>query len=130
MNRINKFVVFFVMTVGVSLVAFAVDKPMSMRHDKGSMQGMMKGKGNMKGMDGMGKMGGMENMSPEMMDQKMRSMQEHMLKMHDLSNQILGENDAKKKQQLKDEQLNLMKKHMKMMKAMHMNKMQNMHKMN
>ena len=81
MNRINKFVVFFVMTVGVSLVAFAVDKPMSMRHDKGSMQGMMKGKGNMKGMDGMGKMGGMENMSPEMMDQKMRSMQEHMLKM-------------------------------------------------
>ena len=65
---------------------------------------------------------GMGNMNPEMMDKKMRSKQEHMLKMHDLSSQILAENNATKKQKLKDEQLELMKN-------MHMKKMQKKMKM-
>jgi hypothetical protein len=57
-----------------------------------------------------------------MMDKKMRSKQEHMLKMHDLSSRILAEKDSTKKQTLKDEQLALMKK-------MHMDKMQKKMKM-
>ncbi len=57
---------------------------------------------------GMGMMGGM---SEEQMDQHMRAMQEHMLAMHDLSNQILAEKDPAKKEQLKNQQLQLMKSH-------------------
>jgi hypothetical protein len=68
----------------------------------------------MKGM-GMGMhhgMGGMmAGMTEEQKDKHMRSMQEHMLKMHDLSNQILAEKDAAKKEQLKTQQLQLMKAH-------------------
>ncbi len=55
---------------------------------------------------GMGKMSGM---TLEQKDQHMRAMQEHMLKMHDLSNQILAETDPAKKEQLKNQQLELMK---------------------
>jgi hypothetical protein len=52
---------------------------------------------------------------------KMR--QEQMLKMHDLSNKILAETDPKKKQALKDQQLELIKvEHMQMM-SMHHSKM-------
>ena len=48
--------------------------------------------------------------------------------MHDLSNKILAENDPKKKQALKDEQLELIKaEHMQMM-SMHHQKMMNMGK--
>ena len=57
---------------------------------------------------GMGMMGGM---TEEQKTEKMRSMQEHMLKMHDLSNQILTEKDAAKKEALKKQQLELMKAH-------------------
>lgn len=57
---------------------------------------------------GMGMMGGM---SEEQRDQHMRAMQEHMLAMHDLSNQILAEKDPAKKEQLKNQQLQLMKSH-------------------
>lgn len=57
---------------------------------------------------GMGKMSGM---TLEQKDQHMRAMQEHMLKMHDLSNQILAETDPAKKEQLKNQQLELMKTH-------------------
>ena len=55
---------------------------------------------------GMGMMGGM---TVEQKDQHLRAMQEHMLKMHDLSNQILAETDPAKKEQLKNQQLQLMK---------------------
>ena len=68
----------------------------------------------MKGM-GMGMhhgMGGMmAGMTEEQKDKHLRSMQEHMLKMHDLSNQILAEKDSTKKEQLKTQQLQLMKAH-------------------
>ena len=57
---------------------------------------------------GMGMMGGM---TVEQKDQHLRAMQEHMLKMHDLSNQILAEQDPAKKEQLKNQQLQLMKTH-------------------
>jgi hypothetical protein len=59
----------------------------------------------------MGMQHGMGGMTEEQKDQHLRSMQEHMLKMHDLSNQILAEKDASKKEQLKTEQLQLMKAH-------------------
>lgn len=65
----------------------------------------------MKGMGmghGMGMMGGM---TEEQQTEHMRSMQEHMLMMHDLSNQILAEKDAAKKESLKNQQLELMKAH-------------------
>jgi hypothetical protein len=57
-------------------------------------------------------MGGMmAGMTEEQKDQHLRSMQEHMLKTHDLSNQILAEKDPTKKEQLKAQQLQLMKSH-------------------
>ncbi len=69
----------------------------------------------MKGM-GMGMhhgMGGgmMSGMTEEQKDKHMSSMQEHMLKMHDFSNQILAEKDPAKKEILKKQQLQLMKAH-------------------
>lgn len=61
---------------------------------------------------GMGGMGGMmAGMTEAQKDQHLRGMQEHMLKMHDLSNQILAEKDVTKKEQLKTQQLQLMKEH-------------------
>jgi hypothetical protein len=53
---------------------------------------------------GMGMMGGMT-------DEQLQGMQEHMLMMHDLSNQILSEKDPAKKQALKKQQLDMMKAH-------------------
>ena len=63
------------------------------------------------GMDmnqGMGT-GAIGGMTVEQKDQHLRAMQEHMLMMHDLSNQILAEKDPAKKEQLKNQQLQLMK---------------------
>ena len=82
---------------------FAQDKP-KMQH---SMQGQMK-------------------MSEEQRDIHLRSMQAHMLMMHDYSNKILSEKNSKKKQILKDEQFELMKAHHIQMKA-HREKMMKMH---
>ncbi|MGZ5013122.1 MAG: hypothetical protein ACXV7E_03770 [Methylobacter sp.] len=45
----------------------------------------------------------------EQKTEHMRTMQEHMLTMHDLSNQILSEKDPAKKEELKNKQLELMK---------------------
>ena len=54
--------------------------------------------------------------------------QEQILKIHDLSNKILAETDPKKKQALKDQQLELIKvEHMQMM-SMHHSKMKVMSK--
>lgn len=65
---------------------------------------------------GMNKMGGgmggmMGGMTEEQQDQHMRTFQEHMLLMHDLSDQILAEKDPAKKEQLKKQQLDLLKAH-------------------
>jgi hypothetical protein len=60
---------------------------------------------------GMGMMGMMNNMTEAQKNEHMRSMQEHMLKMHDLSNQILIEKDLAKKESLKKQQLELIKAH-------------------
>lgn len=57
---------------------------------------------------GMGMMGGM---TEEQKNAHMKAMQEHMLKMHELSNQILAEQDPAKKEALKNQQLELMKSH-------------------
>ncbi|CAG1020536.1 hypothetical protein DOJK_00410 [Patescibacteria group bacterium] len=47
-----------------------------------------------------------------MMDEEhLKAMQEHILAMHDLSNQILAEKDPAKKEQLKQQQRDLMKSH-------------------
>jgi hypothetical protein len=62
-------------------------------------------------------MGNMSGMTLEQKDQHMRAMQEHMLKMHDLSNQILAETDPAKKEELKNQQLELMKTHKEMRKT-------------
>lgn len=129
-----KFIAMTIVIFMLSAVSNAADEPASAEKGMGKMncmkEGKMQGMENMncmggkqmQGMGGMGNIQGMGEMSPEQMEQKMRSMQEYMLKMHDLSNQILSEKKPIKKQVLKDKQLELMKKHMK--------KMQNKHKMN
>ncbi|MEQ1638041.1 MAG: hypothetical protein ABL903_15260 [Methylococcales bacterium] len=64
--------------------------------------------------------GAMGKMTSELLDQHLRAKQEHLLKMHELSNQILTEQDAAKKEQLKTQQLELMKAdHAKMMEHHH-----------
>jgi len=69
-----------------------------------------------KPMQGMGMMG---QMTEEQRDQHARAIQEHMLKMHELSNRILAEQDPAKKEQLKNQQLELMKAHHAKMMAAH-----------
>jgi hypothetical protein len=94
------------------LILFTVLSATSSAEDTQKMPPMpMKGMG--MGMhQGMGGMGGMmSGMSEEQKDKHMQSMQEHMLKMHDLSNQILAEKDPAKKDVLKKQQLQLMKAH-------------------
>jgi hypothetical protein len=106
MNNIKKSAIILVLSMSTSIVSHAASESMKMQMNQGKDS----------------KPGGMGKMNPEMMDKKMRSKQEHMLKMHDLSSQILAENNAAKKQKLKDEQLELMKN-------MHMKKMQKKMKM-
>lgn len=85
-------------------------KELGMKHEMGGGMGMQHGMGGGMGMHhGMGGM--MAGMTEEQKDKHMRSMQEHMLKMHDLSNQILAEKDTAKKEQLKIQQIQLMKAH-------------------
>ena len=69
----------------------------------------------------MGSMGGMM-----MSEDKLKEKQEHLLKMHELSNKILAATDPKEKDRLKAEQLQLMKDHEKqhhMMMQQHMQQM-------
>ena len=87
-------------------------KDAGMKHEMGGGMGMKHGMGGGMGMGMHHGMGGMmAGMSEEQKDKHLRSMQEHMLKMHDLSNQILAEKEATKKEQLKAQQLQLMKEH-------------------
>ncbi|WP_374089842.1 hypothetical protein [Methylomicrobium lacus] len=90
----------------------ATDEPMSMPGGMSGGMGMHRGMG-MRG-----------PMSEAERDQHMRMYQEHMLKMHDLSNRILAEPDAKKKEQLKNEQFELMKAHQAQMMTHRMERMQ------
>lgn len=56
-----------------------------------------------------GMMGGM--MSEELRERHLRQRQEYLLKIHELSNQILAAKDEKERERLKAEQLQLMKEH-------------------
>ncbi len=71
------------------------------------------------GMQHKGMMGMMGGMTEAEQDQHLRAQQEHMLMMHDLSNQILAEKDSAKKEQLKNQQFQLMKAHRAKMMAVH-----------
>ncbi len=96
--------------LGTFTTAYAVDvqnvTPPPVPTPKDAAPGMRHGMGMHHGMGGM-----MAGMSDEEKDKHLRGMQEHMLKMHDLSNQILAEKDPTKKEQLKADQLKLMKEH-------------------
>jgi hypothetical protein len=106
-QSIAALILFAVMTATSS--AESVQKPETM-----PMKGM--GMGMHHGMGGM-----MAGMTEEQKDQHMRSMQEHMLAMHDLSNQILAEKEPAKKELLKTQQLQLMKAHHAQMMESHHN---------
>jgi hypothetical protein len=70
---------------------------------------------------GAGMMGGMM-----MNEDRLKQMQEHLLKMHELSSKIIAATDPKEKDRLKAEQLELMKEHEKqhhMMMQQHMQEM-------
>lgn len=101
MRHLSKIIAALLLLLPLGATSFAeetqkVTKPM--QQGMGMHQGM-----------GMGMMGGM---TEEQKDQHLRAMQEHMLMMHDLSNQILAEKDPAKKEQLKNQQIQLMKTHM------------------
>lgn len=62
---------------------------------------------------------GMGGMDPVKMLERLKSKQNYILMMHNLSNKILAETDSQKQQALKDEQLELMKTHQMQMMSMH-----------
>jgi hypothetical protein len=73
--------------------------------------------------------GGMGGMGAMMMsDENLKQKQEHLLKMHELSGKILAATDAKEKDRLKAEQLQLMKEHEKQHHQMMQQHMQEMMK--
>jgi cytochrome c-type biogenesis protein CcmH/NrfG len=80
---------------------------MKMNQGMGMQPGMRSGMGMQQGM-GMG-MG--PGMTEEQKDQQLRAFQDHLLKMHELSDQILSEKDPAKKEELKAKQRELMKAH-------------------
>ncbi|MGZ5007200.1 MAG: hypothetical protein ACXWE9_01255 [Methylobacter sp.] len=92
MKYLSQSTVALLLLLPVSMISFAAepqkaDEPMGMHQD-------------------MGKTG---SMTEQQKTEHMRMMQEHMLTMHDLSNQILAEKDPAKKEALKNQQLELMK---------------------
>jgi hypothetical protein len=114
MKHTHKFTAALLLILPMTMTSFAAEPPKANEQIKpiGMHHGM--------GM-GMGMMGGMT-------EEHLRSMQEHMLKMHDLSNQILAEKDPAKKESLKNEQLELMKAHQAKMMEAHQQKMQELKK--
>lgn len=104
------------MTIGIFLAGFAM---LSQAEEKAKLAPPVAPMqhGNMAMHQGM--VGMMANMTEEQKSQHMKAMQEHLLQMHDLSNQILAEKDAGKKEQLKAQQLQLMKAHHSQMMEMH-----------
>ncbi|MGR8981150.1 MAG: hypothetical protein ACU84H_13795 [Gammaproteobacteria bacterium] len=97
----------------------------------GETEKTMESMGGMKMQPGMGKQQGMGMgmgmggaMTEEQKEQHLRAMQDHMLKMHDLSDKILAETNPAKKDELKNQQLQLMKEHHAKMMEHRMQKMQ------
>lgn len=103
-------------------------QPSSGQHQMGDMGGMKGGMGSMGGMmGGMGGMGGMMgSMTEEQREQHIRQAQDHMLKMHELMNQILAAKDDKERERLKEEQRKLMREHHKQRQEMMQQHMQQM----
>ena len=97
MIRLSKTITAIALLLPVSMATFAIGQESAPE----PMKGMPMHKG----------MGMMDNMTEEQKEQHLQSMQEKMLQMHDLSNQILAEKDPAKKQQLKNQQLEMMKAH-------------------
>ncbi|GFO71261.1 hypothetical protein BJAS_P0604 [Bathymodiolus japonicus methanotrophic gill symbiont] len=108
MKYIVKSIAVLVLSVA-SISALAKDKPMNMQPGNASGQGMA-----------------ME-MSDEMKDKMARKKQIYILKMNDLSDRIQDEKNAKKKQALMDEQLQLIKDHQEKKRQMKMKMMQKHH---
>jgi hypothetical protein len=105
MKNPTKLTLALLLTLPLSLVSYVAEaqspQAMEMQHKGMGMGGMMGG------------------MTEAEQDQHMKAMQEHMLMMHDLSNQILTEKDPTKKQQLKNQQFELMKAHHAQMMSAH-----------
>ncbi len=99
-------ILFLFITITTSVSAEGIQNPAAppMNHGMGMRHGMS---------------GMMGNMTEEQKDQHLKTMQEHLLNMHDLSNQILSEKDPAKKEQLKKQQLALMKAHHETMRESH-----------
>ncbi len=110
MQYCYKLFLFITLLLSTYSAAYAVDESTHKQHHGGSAN------------TGMPMMDGM--MSEERKLQHLRKMQVHMLKMHDLSNQILAEQEPEKKQALKDKQIQLMQEHMQKMMAKHKTMMQ------
>ena len=87
MNNIHKSVAISLLLAATSMPSYAEDKPKAMK------QSMDMG------------------MSEEMKDKQAREKQQYILKIDDLSDRIGDEKDAKKKQALMDEQLQLIRSH-------------------
>ncbi|MFI3135682.1 MAG: hypothetical protein QX197_02785 [Methylococcaceae bacterium] len=102
MNYLNLSSVFFLVLMTTSMASHAVDAPQP-------PQPATHGAG----------------MTDEQREQHFRAKQEQDLIMHDLSNQILAEKDPAKKEQLKNQQLDLMKTHHAQMMEHHQGKMKN-----
>ena len=125
MRSIYKSTAVLLLMLPLSGASFAVEpqKTAEPMPGMGMHQGMDMNKGQGANTDkhqGMGMMGMMGGMSEE----HLRAMQEHMLLMHDYSNQILAEIDPAKKAQLKNQQLELMKAHQAQMMQHHQQMMQ------
>jgi hypothetical protein len=119
--KIIKTVLFMALLVSVNSFAGQPPAPPAPPAQGGDMMqhggnggGMMQHGGGMHG-------GGMMNHGGGMMmdDTHLQAMQEHILKMHELSNQILAEKDPAKKEQLKQQQRDVMKAHHQQMMAGH-----------
>jgi hypothetical protein len=111
MNAIYKSTAVLLLMLPLSGASFAAEPMQGMNMNK--PQGADAGKHEGMGMMGMG-----------MSEEHLRAMQEHMLQMHDLSNQILAEKDPAKQAQLKNQQLELMKAHQAKMMQHHSQMMQ------
>lgn len=122
MNNTYKSIALSLLLASISMSGFAADKPMNMKQGKSSEQGMDMGM----------------SMSEEMKDKQARNKQKYILKIDDLSDRIGAEQNAKKKQALMDEQLQLIKDHQekhrqmkkKMMKKHHQKMMEKKKSMN
>ncbi len=102
MKHNTKIILPILFSLACSSMSFAADETTAEQK-----QPPMKGMGCGMGM-GMGMMG---NMTKEQKEQHMRSMQAHMLAIHDLSNQILAEKNPTLKEKLMNQQLKLIELH-------------------